>query len=77
MIYKVKTNVFYPLPQYEDFLDWIGSAKDFTSFNLFNEYWQCCIAEEDILKTAFLIRHDLYKWVVMPMRLMNAPATFM
>ena len=55
----------------------MGSAKYFTSINLCSGYWQCRIADEDIPKTAFLTRYSLYKWVVMPMGLTNAPATFM
>ena len=55
----------------------MGSAKYFTSINLRSRYWQCHIADEDIPKTAFLTRYGLYKWVVMPMGLTNAPATFM
>ena len=55
----------------------MGSVKYFTSIDLCSGYWQCRIADEDILKTAFLTRYSLYKWVVMPMGLMNVPATFM
>ena len=55
----------------------MGSAKYFTSIDLRSGYWQCRIADEDIPKTAFLMRYGLYKWVVMPMGLTNAPATFM
>ena len=52
------------------------SSKYFTSIGLFSGYWQCDIADEYILKT-FLMRYGLYKWVVMPMGLTNAPDTFM
>ena len=55
----------------------MGSAKYFTSIDLCSGYWQCRIADKDIPKTAFLMRYGLYKWVVMPMGLTNAPATFM
>ena len=55
----------------------MGSAKYFTSIDLCSGYWKCYIADEDIPKTAFLMRYGLYKWVIMPMGLTNAPATFM
>ena len=66
----------YPLPQKENFLDYIGSAKYSISIILYNGYWQCGIAEKDILKEFFLIRYSLYKWVVMTIRLANAPSMF-
>ena len=55
----------------------MGSAKYFTSIDLCSGYWQCYIFNEDILKIAFLAKYSLYKWVVMPMGLMNAPEMFM
>ena len=55
----------------------MGSAKYLTSIDLRSGYGQCHISDEDIPKTAFLMRYGLYKWVVMPMELTNAPATFM
>ena len=54
----------------------MGSAKYFTSIDLCSGYWQCFISGETTLKTAFLVRYSLYKWVVMPMELTNAPDTF-
>ena len=55
----------------------MGSAKYFTFIDLHSGYWQCCIADEDIPKTTFLMRYGLYEWDIMPMGLTNAPATFM
>ena len=52
------------------------STKYFISINLYSGYWQCHFAD-DILKTTFLMRYSLYKWVVMPMGLTNALTTFM
>ena len=55
----------------------MGGIKYFTSIDLYSEYWQWCIANEDIAKTTYPMRYSLYKWVVMPMGLTNAPAIFM
>ena len=55
----------------------MGSAKYFASIDLYGGYWQCCIDNEDIPKTAFLIRYSLYKYVIMLMGLTSTPALFM
>ena len=47
------------------------------SLDFHSGYWKYRIAEENIPKTAFLTWYRLYKWIVMPMGLTNAPATFM
>ena len=55
----------------------MGSEKYFTSINLFSGYWKYHIADKNIPKTTFLMRYGIYKRVVMPMVLANAPTTFM
>ena len=55
----------------------MGSEKYFTSIDLRSGYWQCFMADQDIVKTTFFIRYSIYKWVVIPMGLTNAPSTFM
>ena len=74
---KLTIKDLYQLACHQDFLGQIGSSKYFTSINLRSGYWQCCISYEDNLKTAFFMNCDLYKWVLIPMGLTNAPATFM
>ena len=54
----------------------LGRSTIFISLVLLSGYWQYHIAEADIPKMAFLTKYRLYKWVVMPMGLTNAPATF-
>ena len=55
----------------------MGTAKYFISINICSGYWQYHIVDENIPKTIFLTKYGLYKWVVMPMVLKNAPAMFM
>jgi hypothetical protein len=45
----------------------------FSKINLRSRYRQLKIRECDILKTAFILRYDLYKYTVMSFGLMNAP----
>ena len=52
----------------------MGNTNYFTSIYLCSGYCQCHTADEDIPKTAFLIRYCLYEWVVKHMGLTNAPA---
>ena len=53
------------------------SVKYFTSINLHSGYWQCYTANEDILKTTFLISYSLYKCVLMLIELTNISAIIM
>ena len=58
-------------------MEQLESVKFFTLLDLHSGYWQYCIVDEDVPKTAFLTQYRLYKWLVMPMGLTNAPEIFM
>ena len=66
----------YPLPVPEDLLQDMNGAKFFSSLDLESGYWQIPMRECDIAKTAFSTHKYFMEFVVMPMGLCNAPATF-
>ena len=70
-----KPDVF-PLPCIDDSLDLLCSTQYSTSLDLASGYWQVGMDEESQEKTAFTTHTRLYKFIVMPFGLCNAPATF-
>ena len=66
----------YPLPRIDDILDSLGKSKIFSTLDLRSGYWQLPVVEKDKEKTAFISKHGLFEFNVMPFGLCNAPATF-
>jgi hypothetical protein len=67
----------YPLPCIDLLFDQLAGAKVFSKIDLRSGRHQIKIQPEDIPKTAFTIRYDLYEYLAMSLGLTNAPAYFM
>jgi hypothetical protein len=67
----------YPLSRIDILFDQLSKAKVFSKIDLRSGYHQIKIRPEDVPKTAFSTRYDLYKYLVMSFGLTNAPAHFM
>jgi hypothetical protein len=66
----------YPLPRIDILFDQLVRAQVFFKIDLRSGYHQIKIHAKDIPKTAFMMRYDLYEYLVMPFGLMNAPTHF-
>src|SRR4051812_32694041 len=66
----------YPLPRINDLYDQLAGSSVFSKMYLRLGYHQIKIHNEDVPKTAFTTRYDLYEFTVMSFGLTNAHATF-
>ena len=57
-------------------IDQLSSAKIYTKFDLHAGYYNVRIASGHEWKTTFQTRYGSFEFLVMPMGLTNAPATF-
>ncbi len=65
-----------PLPWIDDTSDALRGSQYFSTLDLYSGYWQVKMDSRDIDKTVFVTRQGLFRFMVMPFGLCNAPETF-
>lgn len=65
-----------PLPRSDEMFDMLGDAKVFSKMDLKTGFHQIRVKPSDVEKTAFNTKYGQFEYMVMPMGLCNAPATF-
>ena len=66
----------FPLPNIKEILVDLIDAKWFTKMDLIAGYFQAFLEKNSIKYSAFACEFGLFEWLVMPMGLTNATATF-
>lgn len=65
-----------PIPRIDEMFGRLGRVRFFSNLDLKTGFHQISIAVNDIEKTAFKTKYGHFEFLVMPMGLRNAPATF-
>ena len=65
-----------PLPRTDEMFDRLVEARVFSKLDMKTGFHQIRVNPEDIEKTAFNTKYGQFEYLVMPMGLCNAPATF-
>ena len=66
----------YPLSLIDEIMNCVCGAQIFTKIDIQNTYYYIYIHKGDEWKTAFCTQYRLYKYLIMPFSLTNAPASF-
>ncbi len=66
----------YTIPHAEDCLNQLSRGNVFSKIDLMDGYYQIPMDPKDAYKTAMRTRYGNFEWLVMPMGLTSAPATF-